>query len=106
MTKEYKRYIRGNIDAIFIKTKHLWRKNFTKGGICMYGLKTPTYKGTNLKKSQIQPVCTSNFKVTRGNTKLYIAKSISEDVTHGISALMTNMTKEIIGESISRMEVK
>lgn len=72
----------------------------------MYGLKTPTYKGTNLKKSQIQPVCTSNFKVTRGNTKLYIAKSISEDVTHGISALMTNMTKEIIGESISRMEVK
>lgn len=73
----------------------------------MYGLRTPTYKGANLKKSQFQtPVFTSNFKVTRGNTKLYIARSISEDVTHGISALMTNMTKDIIGESISHMEVK
>lgn len=65
----------------------------------MYGLKTPTYKGTNLKTPHSKTLrYSSNYKITRGSTKLYIAKSISSDVTHGMNALLHSMTRDIIKE--------
>lgn len=65
----------------------------------MYGLKTPTYKGTNLKTPHSKSLkCSSNYKITRGSTKLYIAKSISSDISHGMNTLLHSMTSDIIKE--------
>lgn len=64
----------------------------------MYGLKSPKYVGTVAKgtvtKSQIH--CRTSNYVTRGGAKLYIAKSISDEVTHGIVGCIGNMTHDIM----------
>lgn len=64
----------------------------------MYGLKSPSYVGTIAKgaatKSHVS--CRTSNYVTRSETKLYIARSVSSEVTHGIVGCMENMTHDIM----------
>ncbi len=64
----------------------------------MYGLKSPTYRSYTQKlipEDNARKVI-KNFNVTKGNTKLYIAKSLSDEVTSGLHACMKQMSIHII----------
>lgn len=69
----------------------------------MYGLKSPRYmatvgKGTVTKRTvpKSQVGCQISHYATISGAKLYIAKSISDEVTHGIVGCMENMTHDIV----------
>lgn len=71
----------------------------------MYGLKTPRYKGTCAKTTASKPLVSFKEKpyhITSSSVKVYIAKSISDEVTHEIVGSVGNMTHDIMKSTLVR----
>lgn len=65
----------------------------------MYGLKIPKYEGNmgtvTKRKTTIGYETVNIPHITKRETKLYIAATVSEEVTHGLLKCMNNMTSDI-----------